>query len=309
MYDDKIKVANKIITYDDLYEIFSKMNEKITYYKKVSYNEELQNKMLDYNYQKWTFRNNNSTLSFDVDFYDDTSIKFDNFNNFITIFNNRLEDIKNIYVRLYLSYGVTTFEGKNEYYSQHINMWIYENKADIDVSLSSEDKKIDDVYELIKNRILNAPVKYDDVIKKKSNICATVDLAIGFIPAIIITILLLFVPSVRYVFSTSYVLYPIVTIILAFFIGGLVGSSNLDILYKNIIPEQKYAGYDSNKGKSIYKDDIDKYLETSEILIGKNVDNLKCRKEIITSYNKYKKYLPYEIAILLLLSILILFLK
>ena len=34
MYKDTIKVANKIISYDDLFEIFSKMQEKLVYYKK-----------------------------------------------------------------------------------------------------------------------------------------------------------------------------------------------------------------------------------------------------------------------------------
>ena len=35
MYNDTIKVANKIISYDDLFEIFSKMQEKLMYYKKI----------------------------------------------------------------------------------------------------------------------------------------------------------------------------------------------------------------------------------------------------------------------------------
>ena len=36
MYNDTIKVANKIITYDDLFEIFTQMNEKLIYYKKIN---------------------------------------------------------------------------------------------------------------------------------------------------------------------------------------------------------------------------------------------------------------------------------
>lgn len=308
MYNDKIKVANKIITYDDLYEIFSKMNEKLSYYKKISAQEETNNKMLEYNYQKWSFRDSNSSLSFTVDFHDDTSIKFDNYNNFITIFNSRLDDIKSIYVYFNLSYSKTSQTGKNEYYHQYIHMWIYEYKLDMDIALSSEDNKADDIYELMKNKVLNAKERYDEVVKKKDSIKTTVGIAIGFIPALIISTLLLLVPSIRYAFATSYVLYPICCMILTFSIGIMFGASLLDDLYKNIAPEKKYAGYDSNRGVSIYKDDITSYLERSEILIGKNIDNLKCRKEILERYEKFKKYIPYEIGIMLIISLVVLLL-
>lgn len=308
MYNDTIKVANKIITDKDLFEIFALMNEKLTHLKKIAQMEEMQNRMLEYNYQKWTFNDNGSGLSFDVNFTDDTNVRFDNYNNFLSIFNNRLHEIKSIWVRFHLSYSVSSPYQKREWYNQHINMNIYETKADIDVSLSSEDKKIDDVYELIKNKVLNAPPKYDTVIKKKSSINTVVGLAIGFIPALIITTLLLFIPTVRHIFAAGYVLYPICCLVLAFFIGGMVGSAKLDYLYKSISPEQKYAGYDSTNYKSIYKDDIDSYVQSSEILIGKNVNNLKCRENIMNYYTKYKTYIPYEIGVMILLSIITLFL-
>lgn len=47
MYNDTIKVANKIISYDDLFEIFTQMNEKLQYYKRISINEESRNRMLE----------------------------------------------------------------------------------------------------------------------------------------------------------------------------------------------------------------------------------------------------------------------
>ena len=215
---------------------------------------------------------------------------------------------KYIYVYYSLSYSVK-FEGKKyEYYNQHINMRIYEHKMDIDVSLSSEDKKIDDIYELIKSKILTAPEKYDEIIKKKSSITTIVGLAIGFIPALTVTTLFILVPTIRQIFASSYVVYPIACLLLAFFIGETIGSSKLDKYYKNIVPKQKYVGYDANKGVSVYKDDIDKYVTTSEILIGKNVHNLEFRKQIKVYKEKYKKWIPYELGIMILVSILVLFL-
>ena len=219
-----------------------------------------------------------------------------------------MKEIKNIYVHYSLSYSVELEGHKHEYYNPHINMWIYEHKMDIDVSLSSEDKKIDDIYELIKNKVLTAPQKYDEVIKKKNSITTVVGLAIGFIPALVLTTLLIFVPTIRHIYASGYVVYPIVCLVLSFFIGGTISSSILDKYYKNIAPEQKYAGYDSNKSANLYKDDIDKYVTTSEILIGKNVHNLECEKKIKAYKEKYKKWIPYELGIMALISIVVLFL-
>lgn len=308
MYNDTIKVANKIITYNDLLEIFSRMQEKLVQLKKINAFEEMKNKMLDYKYQTWTFKDNDSKLTFNVDFTDDTSIKFDNYNNFISIFNNRLDEIKYIYVHYAINYSTKPENQKSEWYNQSINMTIRENKMNIDISLSSSDDKINDIYELIKNKVLNAPPKYDKVIKKKSSINTIVSLAIGLIPSLIILTLLLFVPTIRQIYAKGYIVYPIASIILAFIIGGTIGPSKLDKWYKNINPEQKYTGYDSTNHKSIYKDDIDSYVNSSEILIGKNADNMNCRKNIINYYEKYKKYIPYEIGAVILLSIIVLFL-
>lgn len=304
MYNDTIKVANKIIKSEDLYEIFCKMNEELNKYLKIFKSEQLRNQSLDYSYKVWTFNDSGSKLKFSVDFYDDTQIDFDNFNNFISIFNSRLEEIKSIDVYYVLSYEVKNPNNTSNdgYRSQRIHVWIREEKMDIEASISSEDDKMNEVYELIKNKILNSQVKYDKVIKDKSKISLIVNSAIGFMPSIIIVSLLLLVPTVRKVLVDSYVLYPICVMFLTLLLGGVIGSSKIDSLYRNIVPEKKYVGY---KDGPVYKDDIDKYLETSEILIGNNTNNLKNREDIVELYNKYKKYLPYELLTLLIASIVV----
>jgi len=193
MYNDSLKVANKIITYDDLIEIFSKMQEKILNYQKINKIEEMKNSSLDYRYQTWTFKDTGSRLYFQIQFQDNNSIEFDNYNNFITIFNNRLDEIKYVSANLSLSYSTQVEEKSNDYYNQSISMWIYEDRMECSTSLSSKDDKLTDIYELIKNKIYNAPPKYDEVIKKKSLITTIITLGIGFVPALIISTLLIFI--------------------------------------------------------------------------------------------------------------------
>ena len=177
-------------------------------------------------------------------------------------------------------------------------------KIEVNVSLDSEDEKTNHIYEMIKNKIQNAPEKYDEIISRKSSIMFNVGIAVAFIPAIIACILLLFVPTIRILFATGIVLLPIVCCMIAFVLSGTMASWKLDDLYESIVPKKKYKN--NKKG---YKDDIEDFTNTSEILIGKNTHNFEKRNQIRTIYNKYKKYIPYEIGVLIILSIIVVFLK
>lgn len=308
MYNDTIKVANKIISDNDLMDIFQKMNEEILENQKICKQETLQNERLEHEYQNWTTKNFEATFKCTFNFYDDTNITIDNYNTFIIIFNNRLQEVKDMSVRYGFNYWIEHGRDYMKNISQHINMNIYENKMDIEINLSSEDKKMDDVYQLIKEKILNAPERYDKVIKKKNSITNKIGFALGVIPSIIICTLLVFIPEVRHIYSMTYVLFPIAVIMLGFLLGTTLFVGKIDDLYSTIIPEKKYAGYDSTNMKSIYKDDINGYLNTSEIIIGKNINNLRNRREIIELKEKYSKYIPKELIIILVLSVLVIIL-
>lgn len=304
MYNDTIKVANKIITDADLAQIFEKMNEELLENQRICRQETLQNEKYEREYQHWTTKGFDGIFKFTIDFYDDTNISFDNYNNFMSIYNSRIHEIKNMYVSYRYSYWIQ--HGRDDkLIMQSINMHIYEHKMDIDVNLSSADKKMNDVYQLIKDIILKAPERYDRIIKKKTSITNKITFALGVIPSIIICSLLCFVPAIRQIYSASYVLYPIAVVLFGFIVGGTVFGEKLDKLYSTIVPDKKYAGYDSTNHKSIYKDDIDDYIQKSEIIIGKNIDNIKNRKEIEELEKKYSKYIPIELIIILVLSLLI----
>ena len=307
MYNDTIKAENKIISSDDLTQIFQLMGETLKKYLKTSQQEEMQNRMLDTPYQNYTFKDEGSKMKVTVDFYDNTNITFDNYDNFMGIFYSRIDEIKTMDVYYTLSYTVITPEPNRSrnFYSQSIQMHINENKLDITLNLKSEDPKLDEVYNLIKNKLLSAPEKYDDVIRIKSKITNTVAFGVGLIPGMVIAILLLFVPVVNNIFFKGYVVYPIVAVFLAYMIGSMFSSSKLDKYYNPIMPNKKYAGYDSTNYKSIYKDDIDSFVGTSEILIGKKVNNLENRRMIRTEYEKYKALIPKELIALLVATVIV----
>ena len=79
----------------------------------------------------------------------------------------------------------------------------------------------------------------------------------------------------------------------------------MDEYYETIVPSKKYAGYDSTNYKRIYKDDIDSFVGTSEILIGKKINNLDNRRMIKKVYEKYKGLIPKELIALLIVTVIV----
>ena len=307
MYNDTIKAENKIISSDDLTQIFQLMGETLKKYLKVSQQEEMQNRMLDTPYQNYTFKDEGSKMKVTVDFYDNTNITFDNYDNFMGIFYSRIDEIKTMDIYYALNYTVMTPapNRSRNFYTQSIQMHINENKLDITLNLKSADPKLDEIYNFIKNKILNAPEKYDEVIRNKNKIINTVSFGAGMIPGIVITSLLLFIPVVNNIILKGYVVYPIVAVILSYMIGSMISSSKLDKYYETIVPSKKYAGYDSTNYKRIYKDDIDSFVGTSEILIGKKINNLDNRRMIKKVYEIYKGLIPKELIALLIVTVIV----
>lgn len=305
MYNDTLKVANKIISDDDLVDIFTKMNDDIKKYEAISRQETQANLMYEREYQTWTAKDFKGTFKVNVNFTDDTQITFDNYLTFISIFNSRITEIKNLWLTYSYSYDVKYLGQSLNYIYQSISMNISDYRMDIDVRLSSEDKKMDDVYNFIKNKILNAPEKYDYIVKQKDSIINKVGFALGMIPSLIICLLLFFVPGIREFYFVSYVGFPLAAIILGFVLGTVFLTGKISSLYEAIMPEKKYSHYDSSSGKSVYVDDLDSFKAKSDILIGSKVDILKYRSEIKEMEKKYLKWPLYEIATVFVLSLII----
>lgn len=305
MYYDTIKCENKIISSEALMEIFQTMNDTLKKYERISEQEKMQNQMLERKYQKFTYDYTISKLSFQINFTDNTDISIDKFETFSGIFYSRISEIKNIYVRMSSLYDTKEEEQQAKSYRQYITLDISNKKMNISVELDSDDPKFDNVYNKIKEKVLTAPEKYDDVMRNKSKIVNAVTVATGMIPAIIITSIFLFIPTLNKVFLKGIVVYPLVVVFLMYMIGSIIANSKLDKYYDTISPDKKYAGYDTTNHKSIYKDDMDSYLNTSDILIGSKVNNLVYREKIREIYNKYKNSVLPMILVLAGVSVVV----
>ena len=242
-------------------------------------------------------------MTFNVYFKDNSKIQFEKFENFISMFQMKLQEIETINVHLELNYWVRNDYSKN-LYSQTLNLSIREDDFEYRVNLNNNDDKLKDVFEYINKKVNAAPERYDFTIENKNKIIQSTGFAIGFIPSFILSVLFMFIPMMRDVFKESIILFPLIVISFTYFIGSLIGSSMYSDLYKNIKPKRVYTSYNE---RNLNKYDIDNFVNRSEVLIGKNINNDKCRKEIKEKFEKYKKFIPKEIVALIITTIIIIF--
>ena len=295
MYNESINTNNKIISTDLLMNIFSRMNEiKKSYTFKAEKEEQTYNSLSCENQinMKRQYNNYVSNFSFTVNFYDSTTITIDSYENFMSVFNSRLHEIKSIISNFSINY----FDVNNRSCSNSIGLMIYENSFDINIAIDNSNSEMTDLFNYIKNSIYEAPEKYDYVMKNKSKICFSYTSALGNIVGIVLSTILICLPPVFSIVTSGYwILYPICCLILGYFMGTIIFSNTMNSLYKNIDMEKIYDGYDPNTFESRYKSDKQSYVNSSEVIIGKNIDNLSNRIKIKELYTDKKKYIKFEL--------------
>ena len=307
-YDTTIKAANRIISNTDIRQIFEEMYKTLQKYKSISDEEKKRNEKYDYDDQEASFIDEDSKITFNVNFTDSTESKIDNYDEFMNVFDTRLKEIKDIFVNYRLNYTIKkpktptkekVFKGEN----QSITLLIYPDKFEIDTKLSSEDRKLDNIYNLIKRIITSSPVKYDKLIKKRGLYQLLIGISFCLIPSTAISLISLVNESLRETVYEYPYIFPLMCFGIAFALSSLV-FVKLSGMYKYIIPEQRYAGQ-SKDYKSIYVDDVEDFTKRSEVIIGKNYKNLEIRKSLNDMITLCKKLILPELGAVGIISLIV----
>ncbi len=309
MYNESIDTTNRIISTELISNIFSRMNEIMRSYTLKANREEqtydnipLENKInMKREYSSFT-----SDFSFTIDFYDSTTVVINSYEKFVGIFASRLSEIKRIYSNMRFSY----FDINHKYHSNQLSLSIHENSFDIRVEIDQSNNEMKELFNYIKTSIYETPEKYDFVMRNKDKICFSYSFALGSIVAIVLSIILMCIPSVFSILTDGYwILFPICCLIMGYFLGTLLFSGYISSLYKNIDMKKVYDGYNSKTHASIYKADKNSYLNSSEVIIGKNIYNLSNRNKIKNLYYEKKKYIKFELIIIAIISLLLLLIQ
>ena len=300
---DNLNLSNRIITVDDILDVVEKMYNTIEHYKQLSNEEMKPNEGLKINEQRWSFKDYSSNVKCYITYVNGNSVTYSNFDDFRAILKDRNEEVKCFHASLYLGYSTKPTEACDKISHQGITFYVYEDNVSLHYDTDEGEQYLIETYNYIMNKMNSSLERYDNTIKKKRMISFVVGLSIAFIPAIILATGLLLVESIREIYLSGYIVYPLLTILFACLLGALLGPYMLEGYYKNIVPDKRYVGY--SNGKSVYKDDVENFTNKNEVLIGKNAHNNEKRKKIKEVYNKYKKMIPIELIITLVISIVI----
>ena len=255
MNGNTIIVANKIITSEDLFAMFQLMNNNVKKYQRIYEEEKLSNKKYEYNDQTWTVGNLNVNQYMVVTFNDNSKINYDNYDKFMNVLYERIEDV----VFINFGYDLVYAKIKNGECKNIMQGMGFEDRFEINLNTANDDDRVADIYNEIKTIIDDAPEKYDRVIKRKNFISNKMGVGVGLLFSIILSTTLLNVTKVKKIYTSNFAIYPACTFALGLVLGIILFSTFFKRLYKNLIPK--------HYNKEMYK-------KSCEIHIGKNTNSL-----------------------------------
>lgn len=307
MSEMSIQSRNKIISKDLLLEIFDAMHDEYEKCKQIAAEEKAKNEPFQLQYQKWTLHYFSGDLKFTVYYLDDHSVMYDNYQTFTSIFKNQIHSIKRIYVDYTMSYnkpGPNNEFGDHMYNSLHLT--IDTDKVEVSANLASGDHYMEEVYNLITQKIANAPEKYDRLIRGKEFINFKIGLPLGLIMGMVLVSATVFIPQLREFYQKYFFMFPALILLLGLVLSVFVGNMRTAANYAKLIPK-KYGGYDVNTNSSYYNDDIQKLTETSEVLIGEKANNQRERDHIAACERQSMKFLPIAFGITAIVTLIMFF--
>lgn len=302
------KILNKQISIETIIKVAEYLEKYKEEYDKKFELEEIKNKTLPYTERIYEYENGNTTIKYTISFKNGKTITESDYNWFI----QNLEEssiIKNISIDLYITYytkNPNTIDNVNNIFNKvNISLYFREFDASIDIDTMNQEKEAHNVYSDVIDILNDNEDRYNKTIKYRKlrvqSFCISIGILLSYILYFILNLNInKLSPTVCEIFNNKYVL-----IIGQWFVSILLGNLTsywfILSIYKPLLPDTKYAGYNSSTYKLVYKDDIDDYIEHSEVHFGKYYDADKRRKKIEKIYKITSKILIIQLVISIIL--------
>lgn len=175
----------------------------------------------------------------------------------------------------------------------------------IDVQTTNQEREANNIYSTVMNTLENNENRYNKTIKHRKIRTQAFCISVGIILSYILFIILKINADKLDPFIAEYLNNKLVLLLGQWFVAILLGNvfSYWYILsiYRPLIPDAKYAGYNSSTYKSKYTDDIDDYLEHCEVHFGKFWDAEIRRNKIEKIYKITSKIVLVQLLISIIL--------
>lgn len=306
------KVVNKQITLKSIIDVANYMEDyKEDYIRKFELDEN-KNKNIPFGEKVWEYENGNAEIRYTIEFHNGKTITETDYNWFIGNINEP-KIIKGIIIDLSVSYFSNASRNSNNEYNrinayiefQDCGMNLKYSDASVSVETTNKENEAHNIYSEIMNILESNEDRYNKTLKYRKVRMQCFTMSIGIILSYILFIVLKINKEQLSPMIADYMNNKYFLVFGQWFIAILLGNvfSYWYILsvYKPLLPEAKYAGYNSSTYKSVYKDDIEEYLEHSEVHFGKFWDAEKRRNKIEKIYKVTNKIVLIQLMISVIL--------
>ena len=309
------KIVNKQIPMQKIIDIANYLEDYKEKYDEIFKKEKEKNKNLAFSDRNYEYENGNAEVRYTITFHNGQRITESDYNWFIGNLSNT-RAIKEIEIYLSVTYYT---KGQNEDYNNQYNkvyvsvdfrdagMNLKHSDTEINVETTNQEREANNIYSTIMNTLEDTEDRYNNTMKHRKIRTQCFTISVGIILSYILYVILKIninqIPPVL----TEYLNNKYVLVFGQWFVAILLGNIfsywYIISIYKPLLPETKYAGYDSTTYKSKYKDDIEDYIEHSEVHFGKFWDAEKRRTQI----EKIYKVTRIIVLVQLLISVILFF--
>jgi hypothetical protein len=311
------KVVNKQIPIKSIIDIANYFGDYKNRYDNIFEQEKEKNKDLPYSEKHFEHENGSTDLKYTIKFRNGKDMTESDYNWFIEMLNDA-RAIKEVRIDLRVAY--LTSQGKDDFNGQYngINAEVYFRDARMDLNYSdvyvnvqttNQESEAHNIYSTIMDTLEDNEDRYNKTIKHRKIRIQSLCIAIGIILSYILYLILRINAGNLPTEIAQYLNNKYVIVFGQWFAAILLGNVfsywYILSLYKPLLPSTKYAGYNRSTHKSQYTDDIDDYLEHSEIHFGKYWDAENRRNKIEKIYKITSKIVLVQLLISVVLYFVI----
>ena len=309
------KIVNKQIPIQKIVDIANYFEDYKEKYEKLFEKDKEKNKNLPFGEKNPEYDNGSSEITYTISFHNGQTINEKDFNWFVGNLSNT-KMIKEIEISISIRYfGRSEKDDFNSEYNsinasvdfRDAGMELQYSDVIIDINTTNQEREANNIYSTIMNTLEDTEDRYNNTIKHRKIRTQCFTISVGIILSYILYVLLRInieqLPSVLTEYMNNKYFLVFGQWFVAIVFGNVLSYWYMLSLYKPLLPYAKYAGYDSTTYKSKYKDDVDDYLEHSEVHFGKFWDAEKRRNKI----EKIYKVTRIIVLVQLLISVMLFF--
>lgn len=305
------KITNKQISIETIIKLANHLEDYKEQYDKKFELDELKNKDLPFLQKNAEYNVINSKIKYTIDFKNGKHITESDYNWFIGNL-DKVNTIKSIYIDLNISFYIRSNPDNKIYdLSNKISLLVYfrENDISIDINTTNQENEAHNLYLEVMNILEDNEDRYNKTMKYRKIRTQCFTISVGIILSYILYVILKTNADKISPIFTEYLNNKYILVfgqwLVAILLGNVFSYWYILSLYRPLLPEGKYAGYNYSTNRGKYTDNLDDYVEHSEVHFGKYWDAEKRRNKIERIYKVTKIILLVQLVISIILFLVI----